>query len=203
MSKSVIIVGVGGHGRVVADIVCSSGDRVIGFLDDAPKADTILGFPVLGRCADYVKFPDAEFIIGIGNTAVRERLAAEMEGVKWYTAVHPQAVVSRFGTRIGGGTVIMANAVVNPGTTIGMHCIINSAAVVEHDNWIDDYAHVSVGAKLAGTVHIGKRTWIGIGAVVINDTSVCADCMIGAGGVVTQSIAKPGTYVGVPVRRIS
>lgn len=202
MSKSVIVVGIGGHGRVVADIVCSSGDRLIGFLDDAPKGDSVFGFPVLGRCADYIKFPDAEFIIGIGDSTVRERLSAGMEGVKWYTAIHPQAVVSRFGTSIGGGTAIMANAVVNPGTKLGMHCIINSGAVVEHDNRIDDFAHVSVGAKLAGTVHIGRKTWVGIGAVVSNDLSVCADCMIGAGAVVVKSIAEAGTYVGVPARKI-
>jgi len=202
MSKSVIIVGASGQGKVIADIVCCSGDRVLGFLDDAPKENSVFGFPVLGRCADYVNFSDAEFIIAIGKSAVREQLAGVMDGVKWYTAIHPKAVVSPLGTEIGCGTVVMANAVINPGTNIGMHCIINTAAVVEHDNLIEDFAHVSVGAKLAGTVHIGRRAWVGIGAVIVNNISVCADCVIGAGGVVTKSIEKAGTYVGVPVRQI-
>ncbi|HIX81308.1 MAG TPA: hypothetical protein H9980_04960 [Candidatus Erysipelatoclostridium merdavium] len=92
----------------------------------------------------------------------------------------------------------MANAVVNPGASIGKHCIINTSAVVEHDNIIEDYVHISVGAKIAGTVHIGKRTWIGIGATVKNNISICNDCMIGASGVVVKDILIPGTYIGVP-----
>lgn len=201
MSKSVIIVGASGHGKVVADIVRCAGDCVLGFLDDAPEKSEFLGWPVLGRCADYAKFSDAYFVIGIGDSNVRTRLAAEMQGVKWYTAIHPSAVVSPLDTRVGAGTVIMANAVINPGTTIGMHCIVNTAAVIDHDNQIEDFAHISVGARLAGTVEIGTRTWIGIGAVVSNNLSVCSDCVVGAGAVVVKDITDPGIYVGVPATK--
>jgi acetyltransferase-like isoleucine patch superfamily enzyme len=73
---------------------------------------------------------------------------------------------------------------------------------VEHDNLIGDFAHISVGAKLAGTVTIGPESWIGIGAVVSNNLSICGGCMVGAGAVVVKNITEPGTYVGVPARRI-
>ena len=96
----------------------------------------------------------------------------------------------------------MANAVINPCAKIGRHCIISSAAVVEHDNTIEDYAHISVGAKLGGTVSIGEQTWVGIGAVVSNNISICPRCMIGAGAVVIHDIKESGTYVGVPARKI-
>ncbi len=203
MNEPVIIIGAGGHGKVVADIVCRSRDRVVGFLDDNPNCgSSFSGFPVLGTTAEFTRVPEASYIIAIGNARVRERLAAKIQGIKWYTAVHPSAVISETGTTVGEGTVIMANVVINPGTTIGRHCIINSGAVVEHDNVIEDFVHVSVGAKLAGSVHIGRRSWIGIGASVSNNVVICEDCMIGAGGVVVRDIEKPGTYAGVPVKRL-
>ena len=202
--KNVIIIGAGGHAKIIADIVLCSGDAVLGFLDDKPDLPPeICGIPVLGKVEDHVKYPDAEYVIGIGNAAVRRKVAGMLKGVRFYTAIHPDAVVSSLDVTIGEGTVIMANAVVNPGTRIGAHCIVNTAAVVEHDNKIGDYSHVSVGAKLAGTVSIGEETWVGIGAVVSNNLRICGGCMIGAGAVVIRSIDEPGTYAGVPARRIS
>lgn len=202
MSKSVIIIGKSGHGKVIADIIMSQGDRIVGFLDDAyVENETILGFPLLGRVADYVNYPECEFIIAIGNPKIRERIAESIR-VKWYTAVHKTAVVSALDVTVGAGTAIMANAVVNPGAKIGMHCIINTGAVVEHDNALGDFVHISPKAALAGTVRIGKFTHIGAGAVVVNNISIASDCVIGAGAAVVKNITESGTYVGVPARRI-
>lgn len=203
MKKKVIVIGASGHGKVVADVICQLGDLVVGFLDDNLSLPKVyMGFPVLGDVGSFQNYEDCQFVIAIGNALIRERIAGRLSGVEWYTAIHPTAVISPMGVSIGRGTVIMANAVVNAGTRVGRHCIINSSAVVEHDNYIEDFAHISVGVRLAGTVHIGKRTWIGIGATVSNSLSVCADCMIGAGGVVIRDIEKSGTYAGVPVKEI-
>lgn len=200
--KSVIIIGASGHGKVVADIIQKSGDRVLGFLDDNPNlSDTFIGFPVLGAVNEYAKY-DAEFVIAIGNAAIRERIADKLTDVSWYTAIHPTAVISDIDVNIGVGTVVMANAVINTGTKIGRHCIINTGAVVEHDNQISNFVHVSVGAKLAGTVKIGKGTWVGIGSSVSNNISICNNCMIGAGAAVIKNIENSGTYVGVPAKRV-
>lgn len=204
MSKEVVIIGAGGHGKVVADIVVESGDKVKGFLDDHfPESKDFIGYPILGRLRDYMNIVGAEFVIAIGNAKIREKIARGMKDVQWYTAIHPKAVISSLDVRTGEGTVVMANAVINPGTHIGRHCIINSGAIVEHDNVISDFVHISVGAKLAGTVSVGNRTWIGIGAVVSNNLSVCQDCMIGAGAVVVNNIKKPGTYIGIPAKEKS
>ena len=187
-----IIIGASGHGHVIADAVCANGDRLLGFLDDdAGKAP-------LGKIEDYEKYGDAEFVIGIGNTAVRKKLSALP--VKWYTAIHPSAIVSP-SARIGEGTVVMPNAVINARSQVGEHCIINSGAIVEHDNTVGDYAHVSVGAKLGGTVTVGEAAWVGIGATVKNNVRICADCMIGAGAVVVKDIVEAGTYIGVPAKK--
>ncbi len=192
--KQVIIIGAGGHARVIGDIVRRAGDCLLGFLDD--------NVPALGKVADYVNYPDAHFVIGIGNAAVRRKIAGLLAGVRWYTAIHPAAVIGE-NVQIGEGTVVMANAVVNPGARVGDHCILNTGSIVEHDNIIENYVHISVGAKLAGTVTIGENTWVGIGAVVSNNLMVCADCMIGAGAVVVKNIRESGTYVGVPAKKIS
>lgn len=201
--KDVIVIGAGGHGKVVADIVGRSGNRVLGFLDDNPQAPAqVAGIPVLGGVDRWVQYPDAEYLIAIGNAKVRRQLSEKLQGVRWHTAIHPSAVISDLGVSIGEGTVIMAGAIVNPGAAVGRHCILNTASVVEHDNAIGDYAHISVGAKLAGTVRIGDGCWVGIGAVVSNNLTVCSDCMIGAGAVVVKNITESGVYVGVPARKV-
>lgn len=200
--KQVIIIGASGHGKVVADIVQKSGDRVLGFLDDNLNLGGVfIGFPILGIVNDYRNY-DAEFVIAIGNAKIREEIYGNLSSVSWYTAIHPTAVISDIDVKIGIGTVVMANAIINSGSIIGKHCIINSGAIVEHDNQIADFVHISVGAKLAGTVSIGKGTWIGIGASVSNNINICETCMIGAGAVVVKDIKKAGTYIGVPAERI-
>ena len=203
MNEPVIVIGASGHGKVVADIVRSSGDTLLGFLDDNETLPPeIAGIPVLGSVSDSVNYPNASFVIGIGNSAIREKIARQLDGVRWYTAIHPSAVISAMDTQIGAGSVIMANAVLNPSAHVGAHCIINTAAVVEHDNRIGDFTHISVGAKLGGTVSVGMHTWVGIGAAVSNNVSICDHCVIGAGAVVICDIKESGTYVGVPARKI-
>lgn len=203
MKESVIIIGASGHGKVIADIILKSDDYIKGFLDDNPKtSNEFIGFPVLGTVDSYKNFPEVKFTIAIGNAQIREKISKKLQNVCWYTAIHPDSVISSIDTLIGRGTVVMANAIINSGTVIGQHCIINSGAIVEHDNEIEDFAHISVGAKLAGNIKIGKRTWIGIGAVVNNNVSICADCIIGAGGVVVKNIEVSGTYIGVPIIKL-
>lgn len=203
MSKEVVIIGASGHGKVIADIIVNSGNTVVGFLDDADdvQGKSIVGFPVLGKTADYANYKDCEFVIAIGNPYVREKIANELP-VKWYTAIHPNAIISKLDVEIGEGTVIMANAVVNPSSKIGKHCIINTGAIVEHDSVLEDYVHISPNATLAGIVTIGKSTHIGAGACTKQVLSVAKDCIIGAGSVIVKDITESGTYVGVPVKKI-
>ena len=203
MNEQVIVIGASGHGKVVADIVRRSGDTLLGFLDDNETlSPEIAGIHVLGKVEDYARYPDVSFVIGIGSSAIREKIARQLSNVHWYTAIHPSAVISTLDTQIGAGSVVMANAVINPSAHIGAHCIINTSAVVEHDNLVGDFTHISVGAKLGGTVSVGAHTWVGIGTTVSNNVSICDHCMIGAGAVVIHNIKESGTYVGVPARKI-
>ena len=195
MNKNVVIIGAGGHAHVIADIVTAMQDNVIAFLDDNLNA------PDCSGCiSNYLIYTDAEFIIGIGDASIRRNIANKLD-VKWFTAIHPSAVISP-SAKIGKGTVIMPNAVVNARADIGRHCIINSGAIVEHDNRLLDYVHVSVGSNLGGNVFVGDNTWIGIGSTVKNNVNICSNCIIGAGATVVKNIEKEGMYVGTPAREI-
>jgi sugar O-acyltransferase (sialic acid O-acetyltransferase NeuD family) len=194
MCKSVVIIGAGGHSRVVADIVKKCGDKVVGFLDDFNTGENILG-----TVADCVKFKDCSFVIAIGLGKVRKNISEKYPGLDYYTAVHPCAVVSENVT-IGKGTVVMANAVINAGAVIGMHSIINTSSVIEHDNRLGNYVHVSPGAVLCGTVTVGDNTHIGAGSVVRNNITICENCVVGCGSAVVKDITQSGVYSGVPAR---
>ncbi len=201
MNKKVVIIGAGGHGRVVADIVESCGDIVLGFLDDSDKPNEKVN--VIGKSGDASKYCDGmtEFFVAVGSAKVRENIMSGLSNAKWYTAIHPSAVISPSAV-IGEGTCVMANAVVNNGAVIGKGVIVNTCASVDHDDVIGDFAHISCGTHLAGSVTVGKYTWVGIGSAVSNNISICEDVMIGAGTVVVKDIIESGTYVGVPAKKI-
>ena len=201
MCKKVMIIGAGGHAKVIVDIVIKSGDEVIGFVDDnIEKGTEILGFKVLGKIIEIDKYLDCEFIIGIGDNSIRKQIAEKFPKLKYYTAIHPTVVIG-MDVAIQAGTVIMANVVINPCTQIGKHCIINTASVVEHDSNIQNYVHISPNASLGGNVTIGELTHIGIGATVKNNVNICNSIVIGAGAVVVEDMKEEGVYIGIPARK--
>lgn len=202
MKGKLIIIGTGGHGKVVLDIAKCTGYSAIAFLDDNPQGDTWCGFPILGKTSDAQKYPDASFVVAVGNAAIRKRIQENLtvQGLTIATLIHPSAVVAE-DTVIGEGSVVVAGAVINPGAVLGKGVIVNTCASVDHDCQIGNYVHVAVGAHLAGTVTIGECTLIGAGAVISNNVSVVADCKIGAGAVVVKNIGGSGTYIGVPAKK--
>lgn len=206
MCKKVVILGAGGHAKVVADIILKSGDKVYGFLDDSlPRGTKIIDeYFVLGKLDDCLHLlkqdNDLLFIMAIGNNYSREIIDKKYK-LNYYTAIDPNSTIG-MNTVIGEGTVIQANSSIDPDVKIGRMCIIGKGAVVAHDNMLGDYIHVSPNATLCGTVSIGDFTHIGAGATVRNNISITQDCVIGAGAVVVKNIEDSGTYVGVPVKKI-
>ena len=205
MHKKVIIIGAGGHAKVIADIIEKSGDEVVGFLDDNKEngATVIKNYKVIGdlnnRFAMAVTKKDVEFIIAIGDNKKREEIS-HSPNLKFYTAIHPSAQIG-LDVRIEEGTVVMANVCINSSARIGKHCIINTGAIIEHDNIIEDFVHISPNTSLGGTVKIGESTHVGIGSIVKNNITICKNCTIGAGAVVVKDILEEGTYIGVPAKR--
>ena len=196
-----VIVGAGGHGKVIADNALRNGYKDIFFVDNYLKGEC-MGFEIIGTHADIEALDTGttDFVIGIGNNDSR-KLIAEKYNVNWVSIIHPSAQIAT-NVAIGLGTVVMAGAVVNACAKIGEHCIINTCAIIEHDDIIENYVHISPRAAVGGTVNIGESTHIGIGAVVKNNIDICSDCIIGAGAVVVRDIKEKGIYVGVPERKI-
>lgn len=205
MHNRLIVIGAGGHGKVVADIALKMQKyKEISFLDDSGETIECIGFKVVGGIADAEHYiEEADFFVAIGNGKGRKEVMEELKrmNARIATLIHPAAVIGSH-VQIGEGTVVMAGAVLNPECTIGRGCIINTCASVDHDCQLGDYVHVAVGAHLSGTVKVDDDTWIGAGAIAKHGVNICGDCMIGAGAVVVKDIEKPGTYVGVPARKI-
>lgn len=201
MNNRLVIIGAGGHGKVIADNAVKNGYTDICFLDDH-AAGSCMGYPVIGVGADIPMLDDGktDFIIGVGNNEARKRIA-ERYDVNWITLIHPSAHIG-VNVAIGKGTVVMAGAVINACSSVGEHCIINTCAIVEHDNQLGDYVHISPRAALGGTVRIGTLTHVGIGAVVRNNIQICESSTIGAGAVVVKNIDRQGIYIGVPAKEM-
>lgn len=199
--KKLVIIGASGHGKVIADIAKKNGYTEIVFLDDNEAVTQCGGYKVAGTSKSAEQYADYDFIVGIGNAKIRQTIQETLvkKNLKIATLVHPNAVIAERVT-ISEGTVVMAGAVINPDTIVGRGCIINTCSSVDHDCMLGDFAHVSVGAHVAGTVTIEERTWIGAGATVSNNIAITRDCMIGAGAVVVKDIEQSGTYIGVPAR---
>lgn len=210
MNKNVVIIGAGGHAKVIADIIDKSKDIVIGFLDDnKTKGDIIVKeeqYKVIGRIDDCRKIqlesPEIEFVIAIGNNKVRKQIAERYENLKFYTAIHPSSQIA-LDVEIGEGTVVMANTSINTSVKIGKHCIINTGTIIEHDNILKDYVHISPNATLCGTVEIGGLTHVGAGATIRNNIKICDNCVVGVGSVVVKDIKQYGTYIGVPAMKFN
>lgn len=205
MKDKLIIIGASGHGKVVADIAIKMNKwQSIAFLDDDESIKTSIGLEVIGKTSDACTYKhEADFFVAIGNNAIRKKNQEKLidEELNVVSLIHPSAVIGT-DVEFGIGTAVMAGVVINSSTRIGKGCIINTSSSVDHDNVIEDYVHISPGASLAGTVKIGKGSWIGIGSVVSNNVNICGDCKVGAGAVVVKGITEPGTYIGVPVRKI-
>lgn len=202
--NGLLIVGAGGHGRVVLDtaLAMNRWER-IAFLDDYHKNSSIYGYPVIGRINQAREFLNdyKDAVIAIGDNFMRVQLLKEfMEmGFNLPVVKHPQAFISK-NAEVESGTMIFAQAAVNVGAKVGFGCIINTASVVEHDCILGDGVHLSPGVRLGGEVRIGKYSWIGIGASVIHRIAIGEGVIIGGGAAVINDIEDYVTAVGVPAR---
>lgn len=194
--RSVIIIGAGGHGKVVADIAQLSGLKVVGFADDVVTGEPLPDLPVLYRIADI---PDGSTIIlGIGDNQARRRIAESLAPrVLFATIIHHTCTVSKYAT-IGEGSVLMPGAVVKAVTTIGNHVILNTNCAIGHDCVIGNYVHVGPGANVSGNVQIGDGVLIGVGSCIIPGVRIGAGSIIGAGSVVVHDVPDGVTAYGVP-----
>lgn len=200
MKNKVIIIGAGGHAKVVIDCIKQENKyHIEAVVDDNYKNRTIFNFNVVKKDNEG-QYKDSFTIIAIGNNATRKIIAEKLESV-FISTIHPSAVVSSY-AKVGNGSQIFASAVVNADATIGKHVIINTGAIVEHDCLVGDYTHLSPNSCIGGNVTIGSCSHIGIGATVIEGISIGSNVIIGAGAVVIANIPDNCTAVGIPAKPI-
>jgi UDP-perosamine 4-acetyltransferase len=205
----VVIIGAGGHGRVVLDILTAAGGHsVIGFLDADPslRGSTVGGVSVLGSVNLLSKLWQQKVrhgIVAIGDNRTRRRYGdlLRQQGFDLINAVHPSAVVSA-SAQVGKNVVIAAQAAVCAEARIDDFAIINTGAIVDHECHVGAGAHITPGVRLAGRVQVGEEAFVGIGANVIQCLSIGRAAIVGAGAAVIRDVPDGATAVGVPARVI-
>lgn len=184
--KSIIIVGAGGHGKVILDIllkmkkISKDNFEILGFLDDKKK-DAIIGYPILGDLDGIKKLKENEknfFVIAFGKNELREKIEKKNSNLKYITVIDPSVILGAE-CEIGDGTVIKANCVISPGTKIGKHCIINSLVSVEQDTVIEDFVHIYPNVSIYGENIIKKGITIFSNASTENGVIIYKDLNYG------------------------
>jgi len=211
--RPLLIIGAGGLGRETLAAARATNEvtptwDVVGFLDDDPtvQGTSIDGAPVVGPTSHVSRLPDTAAVVTIGNPGdftSRRRIVAALglQPDRWATVVHPAAIVAR-GTRIGGGTIVLAGAVTTSPIHIGAHVVVMPTVVLTHDDTVADYVTLASGARLAGGVSVGEGAYVGAGALIRERRSIGAWCLVGMGAVVTTDVPPGEVWAGVPARRL-
>ncbi len=197
MTKPIIILGGGGHAKVLIDILHRLNCRLLGIVDpNQPIGSMVAGLNVLG--ADNVVFDysktEIELVNGLGSLPKDKGLRAGLfitfntKGYRFKTLIDPSAFIAA-DVELNEGVQVMAGVIIQTGTKIAENTIVNSGAIVEHDCCIGQHVHIAPGAVLSGTVDVRDHVHIGTGATIIQGVTIGAGSIIGAGSVVTQNIA--------------
>ncbi len=201
----IVVIGAGGHAKVVLEAIrAAGGSDVVGLIDPAPSAASVLGTPVLGgdEMIPVLRREGVEqAVVALGSNRLRQRIGEELRAMAYAlpSVVHPSALVSP-SARIGAGVVVMARAVIGTETGIGDFAIVNTGAVLDHDNLLGVAAHVAPGCALAGVVHVGERSLVGVGSAVRPGIRIGTDVTIGAGSAVVADVPDGARVGGAPAR---
>lgn len=209
---NVILIGGGGHAKVIIDALQSMGCYSISGIiekDERAVGGDVFGIPIIGTDRDIVDvlaqgITNAFIAIGSvksGDNIIRANLFCQTRatGFNMINVIHNSAQISRYIT-IGEGNAILAYSVVNAGAQIGSDVIVNTGAIVEHDCTIADHVHIATGTRICGGVSIGQYSHVGAGATIIQGIRIGSDVTIGAGAVVIDDIPDGATAVGVPAK---
>lgn len=201
-----LIIGAGGHGKVVLDILREAGKhRPIGFLDADPAltGSTIQGVPVLGQFNQLPKLRQKAggAVVAIGDNRTRLQYAELLtrQGFELLSAIHPSATISST-AKIGKGVVIASGAIIAADASIGDCVIVNTGAIVDHECTIETAVHICPAAALAGRVQVGTLAFLGLGCRIIQCLTIGRHAVVGAGAVVIRDVPDAATVVGVPAR---
>lgn len=207
MNNKIVLVGTGGHAKVVADIIRLEGKyEIVGCTTNEAELDVFEGIEVLGTDEKFSSFLNQgihKVFVALGDNALRKSVTekAEKAGLQAVTVMHPSVQIGN-GVKVGAGTCLMAGAIINPHAVIGRGVIVNTNVSIDHDCTVGDWAHVAPGSNLAGSVDIGEGTFLGVGTMIIPGIAVGKWAVLGAGSVVVKDIPNNMKAYGVPARCI-
>jgi len=201
-SKPVIIVGAGGHAKVVADVLKLSGRDILGFTTPDLKVGTsFLGKKILGDDSIINKYlpNDIDLVNGIGalpKNNLRWKLSSILrtKGYKFVTVIHPNALIAS-DVSLDEGVQIMAGVIIQSGTEIGKDCIINTGVLLDHDCRVEANCHLAPGVICSGNVSIGEGTHLGTGVSVIQNISIGSNSVIAAGSTIYKDVSNDVTFM--------
>lgn len=209
-SKPLIMLGGGGHARVLQETLSEQGLVLAGYIAPTAHPTQLIDVPWLGDDA-HLKAIDpgaVELINGIGSAQVPHLrrslyLAAKAGRFQFRTVIDSSAKI-KASARVGQGAQVLVGAIIGSGVVLGEDVIVNSGAVVDHDSIVEAHSHISPGAALAGNVRIGEGSHVGLGSRVIQGVRICSNCIVGAGAVVIRDVPESSMALGVPAvyRRI-
>ncbi len=209
--EKLIIIGAGGHARVVLDVaIATRRFEPLGFVDDNRKAGLLIdGLPVLGNLERIPSFVaehgPVSFVVAIGDNFARSQVVERIESISpeitWTVVIDPSAVISPRAS-IGKGAMIMPGVVINPAVSIGRHAIINNNTSLAHDNVFGDFSSTGPGVNTGGGVSVGAFSHVGVGAAVSHDITIGTNTVIGAGSVIIRHCPENAIVVGVPGRTV-
>ncbi len=204
--KPILVLGGGGHAKVIIDTLVSAGVTMIGFLDQNPAIRNVLGIDQLGPADPhhFDRYRSGEVVLangfgGIGKDHLRRDMFCSWKerGFSFMTVIHQTAIISS-NVSLNEGVQIMAGAVIQPGSLIGENALINTRAVVDHDCEVGNHVHIATGAMLSGGVQVGEGTHVGAGAAVIQGIRIGKNSVVGAGSVVVRNVPDNCRVMGVP-----
>ena len=210
VKRKIILIGGGGHCRSCIDVIESTGEyKIIGILDETKeKGITVMDYPILGNdrmLADLKNKVDFAIVtIGQEHSAEkRKQLYNNLKalGFKVPAIGAERSYVSKHAS-VGIGTMVFHHAMINANVKIGLNCIINTNTLIEHDVVVGSHTHIAPSATINGSASIGEECFVGSNAVILHNVSVCDNVKIGAGAVVKDDITEPGTYVGIPAKKV-
>lgn len=205
--KKTVIVGAGGHAKVIADILLQNGEyEIVGLIDKNAK-EGFWGIPVLGNDDLLYELYRTEKVryafVALGDGKVREKISQQIldAGYQLINAISRHAVLSPT-CKVGQGVAVMPGAVINAEAEIGNGCIVNTNASVDHEVKVGEYSHIAPGCAISGCVRIGRQCLIGTGSRIIDKVRIGDYVTVGAGAAVIRDYMEAGTVVGIPARKI-
>lgn len=207
-TKDIYIIGAGGFAREVAWLIRRINEvkntwNIVGFIDANKEllGTEFDGYKVVGDDKYLNSKTGAYCVCAIGSSTLRKKIVSNLTNVRFATLIDPNVQMSS-STKIGEGSIICAGSIITVDGNIGNHVIVNLDCTIGHDANLEDFVTLYPSVNVSGNVHLGECVEMGTGSKIIQGLDVSKNSIVGAGAVVVRNIEEPGTYVGVPAKRI-